>query len=182
MHKIHHVLALVILIAAQGCGTDLEPGSFNAATAGAAAAPLGRWTGIQSCKGTIGKKDIVSSDDATIDHYTPSKTRVQVEGVIVGPSADYSCGPLDFEGVVTMASGGGTFFESPTEVSCSSPGGRTLVVSEFDGYDLDQRSAAAAGGKWNLKFDLHVTDEAADGGVVEQTRADITCHFEFTLQ
>lgn len=179
MHKRHHILALGVALAALGCGSaDQDALLDGQSTAGSAAEQPQQWRGLQSCKGEAGHDEILSSDETEIEDYAPSKTRVQLKGVLVG-TADYTCGPLDLDGVVTSTTVA-TSFESPMKHSCTSPSGRPLVVSELDGYDLDQRSAAAAGGKWNLAFDLRVQDEEVDGGAAD--RADITCHFEVSLQ
>jgi hypothetical protein len=184
MRNIRDVVAVGLTLAALGCGSAEEAALLEqAAMAGSGAmAPL-HWRGIQSCKGKAGDEDVVFTEKAAVDEYTASKTQIALKGVLVGPP-EYSCGPLDFDGVVTSTSVA-TYFENPMTRSCTSSSGKALVVSKLDGYDLDQRSAAAAGGKWNLSFDLQLEtpkNQAVDAGAAEQARTEITCHFELTLQ
>lgn len=185
MRNIRDVVAIGVALAALGCGSAEEAALLEqAAMAGSGAmAPL-HWRGIQSCKGKVGHEDVLSSEQTELDHYTASTTQVQLRGLLVGPSSDYSCGPLDVDGVVTRISGGAKFFESPMKRTCASASGGALVVSQLDGYDLDQRMAGSIG-QWDLSFDvkLEAEEAPADAGVAEPAaNTSIACHFELTLQ
>lgn len=184
MRNIRDVVAVGFVLAAGGCGSVEEAALLQgAALAGSEAmAPL-HWRGVQSCKGKAGNEDVLSSETAALDDYAPSKTQVQLRGLLVGPSPEYSCGPLDVDGVVTRISGGAKFFESPMKPTCASANGQALVVSKLDGYDLDQRMAGSVG-QWDLSFDVEIEAEAsADAGAPGPTiKTNITCHFDLTLQ
>jgi hypothetical protein len=169
MRNIHDVVAVGLVLAVMGCGSAEEAALLQqAATAGSGALRPLHWSGVQSCKGKAGSDDVLSSDQTELDNYTATKTQVQLRGLRVGPSSEYSCGPLDVDGAVTRVSGGGRFFESPKHTACTSASGHALVVSQVEGYDLDQRMAGSIG-QWDLSFDVRIDaeDAPADAGAAE---------------
>jgi hypothetical protein len=146
--------------------------------------PKKSWRGIQTCSGSDADSKLIdtTSEEATLESFVKSKTRVTMKGVRTGPSPEYSCGPVDLEGVVTSSDKHGADFKGNIERSCRSLSGRTLIVSGFGGYDLDLRSEFGADtGSWTLSFNLTIEEpENRDAG--EYSYTHITCRFELAYE
>lgn len=139
-----------------------------------------RWSGIQTCSGSDADSMQIAttSEEATVTNFVKSKTRVSISGIQVGPSAEYMCGPLNVEGVVTRYDNDSVDFRGDTEQSCTSPNGRTLLVGGFGGYDLDLRTERGVEtGFWKLSFTLTL-EEADDRDAGFYSYTHIVCRFE----
>jgi hypothetical protein len=182
-----HQVCLAALLASlasllPACGGDPDEGLAQSqiGQAGSASVRPPRWSGIQSCRGSINGKEVETSEEASIDAYTKTATRVQLKGIHVGPSDDFSCGALDFDAVVTMSTDL-TMFENDMQQPCTSPAGRALVVDGFDGHGID--IPAQPGGPRldpTLQFKINLRELPVDGGSEADTL--IVCDFELTLK
>jgi hypothetical protein len=92
------------------------------------------------------------------DGYRKTATKVELRGVYIGPSSEFSCGPFDFEAIVTHDAGGLTMFRRDAEEPCVSPTGQSLVVNGLSG------SVVAVAGDTTVKFNAFLRDAGADGG------------------
>jgi hypothetical protein len=155
------------------------------AAAGSSAPPrrAARWTGTQFCTGTADDEPLKSSEETELGSFEKSRTRVTFNGITVGPSAEYSCADLELEGLVTMGSQAGVFFDGGAAVMCTSPTGRTLKVELLRGHDTDLRYIEPTEPP-TLSFEVTLVEEAASQsenlGVGLPSR--FNCSFDLELQ
>jgi len=165
--------------------TATSAGRGSATSAGGSAEPPPppkHWLGIQVCTGRNSNGLLeTTSEETSIAGYTKTQTRVRITGVRVGSSPEHSCGPLDFESVVT-SNNTSTNFTNGKQQDCTSPSGKALVASGPGGYDSDTRSqiGGVTLGKWSLNFSVNLREpEDWDAGVF--SKVDVSCRFELTL-
>lgn len=167
--------ALLGAVLSSGCVTTDAADTQAYLAAGAHAEAPVIWRGIQACRGELGDAPIpTTSDEVAIVDYDRTDTRVAIRGVHLGPSAEYSCGPVDFIAAVTHNDGGLTTFLNDDTEPCVSTAGVALLVSGFSGSAIELRRGAQ-GFDRTLKFSAHIAT-SEDAGVADA--AFITCSFE----
>jgi hypothetical protein len=180
-------VALVLVLLATACGDDSAmvseaagagrgPTSTDWAGSGAGAAAPRRWMGIQSCRGSVDFMAIdTTSEEAFVTSFTKNKTRVQLAGVDVGPSPEYSCRGLEFEGVLTRTDGMRVDFESSKQASCTSAAGRQLLVGRLAGHSFDGRPYIGQ------SLDFSVRIEEAEGPDAGFSPTHFDCTFDLEM-
>lgn len=167
--------ALLGAVLSSGCVTmDAVDTPAYLAAGTRAEAPV-VWRGIQACRGELGDAPIAAtSDEVAIGDYDRTDTRVAIRGVHLGPSAEFSCGPVDLIAAITHNAGGLTTFLNDDTEPCVSSTGIGLLVSGFSGSAIELRRGAQ-GFERTLKFSAHIAT-SEDAGVTDA--AFITCSFE----
>jgi hypothetical protein len=184
-----------LALAHAGCGssTTEQPLLPIRETAGTAAITMSKkpvaqpkWSGIQSCSGYKDNKSIDKTTTEThITSFMRSKTGVSLTGVTVGPSPEYTCENMMFDGVITDSSGSTLFFfesassQAEKQQRCKSKTGQALIVGWLNGSDTDLRSL---GSDWSVKFELRIEEPAAPDAGVSISRLTVTCKFELQLE
>jgi hypothetical protein len=190
MHKYARFLIACSLAAACGGGsTDghTEEQTNEAMTSAGSAAPAPRaaqWTGTQFCTGSANGEPLKSSEEAALGSFEKSRTRVTFSGITVGPSEEYSCADLVLEGLVTMGSQAGVFFDGGAVVMCTSPTGRPLTAELLRGHDTDLRYIDPTEPP-TLSFEVALVEEVArqrDNLGIEGIPSRFNCSFDLELR
>lgn len=190
------IVALTVSIIAACGGADIAasnkaPDPILAAGRGSMSADslakphAARWSGIQFCEGSVGGESLKSSEEVEQAAFEKTQTRVRIADMNVGSSDDYSCAAVTLEGLVTMGSQSGVFFDGAEPVECASPNGRGLTVKLLHGHDTDLRFIEPTDAP-TLSFEVVLTETVTDAenalGVSTLSKARFNCSFDLELR
>lgn len=179
------LLAALFGAACSGDGEHMDYVQIGAMSAAGGPAPASdrdrmprtscKWTGIQSCTGSIGYDAIdTTSDRASLGAFTKTETRVRVSNISVGPSPAYSCSELDVDAAVTESDETSVHFETKAPRPCVSSSGRALVVAELQGYDFD--SHPLGGDFWDLTLAFRLEEpDPENAGTLLRCNIELHC-------